>query len=121
MDVPSATCSPIFSVRIVSIAVSSRIGLTRAETSYPLFRPAPNCLRVLNFLDRKPRWLKPAPLSENEIGCLTREEGEGIRVAIISNGKSSAGDGGGETHWPKCGLAPRVGRRGRSRQLSQFK
>src|SRR5216683_2340622 len=45
----------------------------------------------------------------------------GIRVAIISNGKSSASDGGSETHWPNCSLAARVGRRGRSRQLSQLK
>ncbi len=29
----------------------------------------------MNFPDRKPRWLNPAPLSENEIGCLTEEEG----------------------------------------------
>src|SRR5579864_2047612 len=125
MDVPSPTLSVMFSVRIVSIGCSSRIGLNRADISYPFFRRAQSstgfCLWVFVRARINRHGLKPVPLLKNGIGCHAERERERIRVAIISKWKSSAGDWGGQTYRPKCGHAPRVGRRRRRRQLSQLK
>src|SRR5580704_12422869 len=42
MEVPSATCRVTFSLRIVSIGLSSRLDLYIADTSYPFSRRAPS-------------------------------------------------------------------------------